>query len=311
MHHQQYRKAALALYEHLKSMRKVAAILEVSPASICRWQKRLPKRTREVCSYSTKVTAAMLETAKALLDQDPCISQADLSMKLSGVVGAAVSKYLVRTILHKIGYSYKRTRSRGLNYRQGTLRQEFLAAMHDLPHDALVVALDESGFDHRMKPLYGYSRKGQPAIVKYKTCKDRRRYSLLMAIDSRGGQAHHINPGSTKGSHISTFIAGLPYPEGTTIILDNAAIHKTAEVRDVASSKGYIMQFIAPYCCEDNPIEMVFSAVKRHYYKGRCSSSWGDDVLKQVHDAVVARAVSGTIIGCFKYVRRQWQVPHE
>ena len=54
--------------------------------------------------------------------------------------------------------------------------------------------------------------------------------------------------------------AAMPPALWATILLDNAAIHKTPSVRAACQDKGYRLLFTPPYSPEFNPIEMVFGA---------------------------------------------------
>lgn len=305
MYHKSFRIAAIAMYNYFHSCRKVATILNVCAASVWRWCKCLESKKRSYSTYSSKVTTAMLHFAKVMFNDNAACTQTQLRCKMSQSFGAPISRYLVRTIIRLLGYSYKRVRLRGQTYCNGTQRHAFITAMSQV-NSCTIVSVDESGFDHRMKPLYGYAQKGTPAIIKYKTSKDRLHYSLLMAVDNNGAQTHELATGKVNGIRFANFINRLTYPPGTVLIMDNATIHKTADVKSVVEQKGYKIQFIAPYCCEDNPIEMVFSGVKRQYYQSRAKSSWSDNIPLQIDLAINLRVTPNCIINCFKCVQKLW-----
>lgn len=50
---------------------------------------------------------------------------------------------------------------------------------------------------------------------------------------------------------------------GTTIILDNASVHKSPEILDVAQSAGCKVLFLPPYSPDLNPIEKFWANLKR------------------------------------------------
>ncbi|KAF7685246.1 hypothetical protein CDIK_4005, partial [Cucumispora dikerogammari] len=50
--------------------------------------------------------------------------------------------------------------------------------------------------------------------------------------------------------------------EGVCLILDNARIHKEAEILRIANSYGYTHKFLSPYSYMLNPIENAFSKIK-------------------------------------------------
>ena len=61
------------------------------------------------------------------------------------------------------------------------------------------------------------------------------------------------------------------YPRSTVLILDNHAAHHSHLVRNWIASKGYRVHFLPPYSSELNPIETVWSMMKRE---------WGQHLIK-------------------------------
>ena len=48
----------------------------------------------------------------------------------------------------------------------------------------------------------------------------------------------------------------------SVLILDNATIHKSAELRDMCEEKGVLLKFLPPYSPDYNPIENTFKDLK-------------------------------------------------
>ena len=46
------------------------------------------------------------------------------------------------------------------------------------------------------------------------------------------------------------------------LILDNASIHKSAELRHMCEEKGVLLKFLPPYSPDFNPIENTFKDLK-------------------------------------------------
>ena len=168
----------------------------------------------------------------------------------------------------------------------------------------MIVSIDESGFDQRCKPIYGYAPRGHPAIVKMKACKDRRRLTLLLAIDSVGGSHWTLNPVCVKGDSFATFITGLPHQPGTVLLLDNASIHKTLAVRRAVAAKGFVLLFTPPYSPEFNPIELVFGVVKNEFYRMRYTPLFDvNDFESSVRICVSNKVRPLTVVNCFRHVQ--------
>ena len=85
-----------------------------------------------------------------------------------------------------------------------------------------------------------------------------------MAFDRYDNCYYEVVEGTTKSGRFQSFINNLPWSyDDTVILLDNAAIHKTKEVRHAMNNYCGVI-FTPPYSPEYNPIENVFSALK-HY----------------------------------------------
>jgi transposase len=132
-----------------------------------------------------------------------------------------------------------------------------------------------------------------------------------MAIHGTSGASHRVitaNP--VNGTTFSQFILGLPFGNGTVVLLDNAAIHKTALVRAAAMVKGFTLLFMPPYSPEFNPIELVFGVIKKAFYAARYDHGPTYDLLRTVESASLHHSNARTIVGCFRHVngiiRQAW-----
>lgn len=223
-------------------------------------------------------TESMRTFVRQSLQDDPCVTCMQIHRELIERFDVRVSRQLIGTALRSMGYSRKRVRSRPSRASAETRRQrlhQFRNAI-DTAIDAgrPLVSLDESGFDPRGKSVfYGYAVRGQPAVA-YGRAFIARRVTLLMAVSPSNDVSsvvssvvHRLRTTSTNGAALSEFVRDLPYPPGTAIVLDNASIHKTRAVREVASDKGYELIFTPPYNPDCNPIENIFGVVKGRFHK--------------------------------------------
>lgn len=72
--------------------------------------------------------------------------------------------------------------------------------------------------------------------------------------------------GSTNASFFNTWLQnGLfkELPEGTTVIMDNAAFHKTAETNQIFEDSPFHLLYLPPYSPDLNPIEKDFANLKK------------------------------------------------
>ena len=85
---------------------------------------------------------------------------------------------------------------------------------------------------------------------------------------------------------------------GDVVVMDNLASHKHPRVRELIESAGATLLYLPPYSPDFNPIEMVWSKVKRLLRSAMART------VDALHDAfgVAMAAVSPTdIAGCFHH----------
>ena len=130
-----------------------------------------------------------------------------------------------------------------------------------------IVCVDETGFCSVGNTCYSYFPKGKQPQISF--TKRREHKSCIMGISSNGVIAPYLQKESFNSVLFANYLRDylLPNIPKTTkaILMDNVAFHKTKVVRDVLQSKGIIPLFIAPYSPRCNPIEEVFSVLKRRF----------------------------------------------
>jgi transposase len=255
-----FRKAAVALYHYFGNMKKTSQALQIGVATVWRWVKKgitiTPRK-------QTPVPEALKEFVKLCVIQENHITQRILRYKVKTSLGLQVSRRCISAILKSLGLTRKRLRNRG-KLPSDIPMSLFTAFKHQILSSVSTVAVDEVGFDQRTTPLFGYSPKGSKAIaVTHPT--SRKRFTAIAAIDRTGKRRVHIHEDSVNGDTFATFVRSLDWPPGTTIILDNARIHKTYAVQEALMQKGYRTAFTPPYSPDCNPIENMFSWIKNRF----------------------------------------------
>jgi hypothetical protein len=107
MHPVDRSKLACHMYPILKSMRKVALLLQASPASVCRWLKHPERKQYQRCNVSK--AEQIIATLRALVTTNPLATLAHMTTTVKQLHKLTVSKELVRSVLRSSGYSRKRT----------------------------------------------------------------------------------------------------------------------------------------------------------------------------------------------------------
>ena len=98
-----------------------------------------------------------------------------------------------------------------------------------------------------------------------------KRWSILPAFTIDGYLDYIIHQGSITSEIFNNFIREKVIPHCTrfedggprsVLILDNARIHDSQELLDICNEAGILLEFLAPYSPDLNPIETSFALLK-------------------------------------------------
>jgi len=85
---------------------------------------------------------------------------------------------------------------------------------------------------------------------------------------------------------------------GDVVVMDNLASHKHPAVRELIESAGATLLYLPPYSPDLNPIEMIWSKVKRLL---RSAAAGTIDALHEAFGAAMSAVTPGDILGCFRH----------
>jgi transposase len=297
MYNMGFRKATIILYRFLGSMKKTSQALSIGLATVWRWVRKGPLFSPR---NNIPVPEALKEFVKISILKENYLTQIELIQRVHKCLGLRVSRKCMATVLKILGLTRKRLRNRGKDPssipkdRIVAFKQQVFSASH-------LVSVDEVGFDQRTTPIYGYAPKGDKAIaVTHPT--SRKRLNTIAAVDRFGSLKVSIHEKPVDGSSFANFIASLDWPSGTTIIMDNARIHRTHEVTQALLMKGYEVAFTPPYSPDCNPIENVFSWVKNCFRKQVVLLS---KPLKEIIEDIFVNLPSSLCLNSFQHMERK------
>ena len=143
-------------------------------------------------------------------------------------------------------------------------REDWFASQDALDPDRLVF-LDETAAATNMTRRYGWAPRGQRCRIAvpqghYKTT------TVTAALRADGVCALDLVDGATNGGRFRTYVTHTLVPvlrPGDTVILDNLGAHKVAGVREAIEAAGARLLYLPPYSPDFNPIEQIFSKLKR------------------------------------------------
>jgi len=260
------RKIAKRLYINHMSLRKVASIIGSSHSSIHRWLQYIPK-TRKV--QKTKLgDIKILDIMRLYIKTHPFCNVKDIQKIILDTFNLNVSNELVRLTINKtLLFTKKRSRYFSEPKNSNEKLKEFLEKREKfIQENRCFVSIDETSFGRNYLPAYGYAEKGKCLYIKrpytrITTC------SVVAAITQDKSIVFEKKDGSFDSISFCSFLQKLQYPAKTVIIMDNVAFHHSKIVKELIYKKGWEYLYTPPYSPVFNPIEGVFSIVKRHYSK--------------------------------------------
>ena len=164
MHQVAVRELALRVYRYTHSLRKTALMCGVSVASISRWAKQLHPKQR---LFPRPVTSdAMVASVDSFMRSKTRCSSREVVDHILTTWGFTISRQLAHCIIRRLGFTFKRIRKRGKCLHSPSHNEKLEAFFREFDEaysKGSLASLDESGFDQRAVPVYGYCSFGLPS----------------------------------------------------------------------------------------------------------------------------------------------------
>ncbi len=304
MHSRCVRRLALHV-AHKHGVVKAAHILNIHRSSIWRWKRYgidpAERRKQRTLFYQCEAPL------RSFLQAHPFATLLDARAHLHQRAGVAVSTKSLGRMVRRLGFSRKRAKLRGLPKKdlaaaQLKFRTEYLNHL-SAGGGGRLVSMDECAFSERLKPVYGYSPKGQPLLLASRGASTWVHWSLLLAVFSDGEHASFMKKGAIRQTDVYDFLHRLDLTVNDSIVLDNASIHHGAQLHTQAKVIN-----TPPYSPECNPVELCFARIKHEFRRLNVrlpTVNATDDIAQGVPDLVAAAMPalsSGAIRACFGYV---------
>lgn len=127
-----------------------------------------------------------------------------------------------------------------------------------------VVFLDETSTHTSFTRTHGRAPRGE-RVVGQVPRNHGPNISCLAALSTTGICSALAIPGSVDGEVFQTWLQIDLLPRlapGTTIVLDNLSVHRSAGVRDLVATAGCTLRYLPAYSPDFNPIELTFARLK-------------------------------------------------
>lgn len=259
------RKLAVHIYSLLHSLRKTAIILQVSHSTIHRWLKN---PNRKIYSRQSPKSTTIVEIVTNTVIANPFITVRQFEQVIKDSMDLVVSRELIRVVIKRIGFTAKKAKFFASPNKLKETTESFITRRNDyMQKGKYIVSLDETSFGRYGKPMYGYSPKGKPLVLSKKPLTKPKPTSVVAIVDKNGLITKEHLIGAYNKLLFLDFLKKCQLPPDTVILLDNVRFHHSLVVKELATQRGWELLYVPPYSPWFNPIEEVFSIVKRDYYK--------------------------------------------
>jgi len=288
MHSIDKKRICKRLYDLQKfRLRKIAIIIGVSHMSVKRWslksERELEKTKyhmikRKIQKSGTDVVLAI----KSMIEANPLLMIDDVRGKVKTLFNFTISKsFLCSIIRHKCNMTRKKVRFYGKSEKQDELTEAFIQKRKEYEEQGkFFVSLDETSFSRKGKDVFGYSDKGKKIAVQ-KPWKRFTTHSALSYVDEDGSLQYSTVIGSYNKERFVSACNKFSFRDNSVVMMDNVKFHHSKEVLDFFNKRNIEILFVPPYSPWFNPIENVFSLVKKKFYKTGSIEGSFNDVMNQ------------------------------
>jgi len=188
-----------------------------------------------------------------------------------------VSTTYIYDVLSKNGITYKKVRIIKNPHSIEKQKEQLKAVNEEVKKVDInnIVSIDEISITQFETSYYGWSEKGQECQVDLgiisKGAIYNKRYSVLMATSNKKILNYTIVEKGLKGDQFNAFMIKLNLMDKqhkNIYFMDNARIHKTKKFNELCKKLNLQIIYNAPYQSKYNPIEFVFSLLRKSIQKG-------------------------------------------
>ena len=165
---------------------------------------------------------------------------------------------------------------------------------------ARVTFIDESGAMTNLVRSHGRSPEGSRCVA-YAPNGHWKVMTAVAAIRLSGMSAAATMACPMDGELFQTYLRQALLPvlrAGDVVVMDNLPSHKHPRVRELIESAGAKLLYLPPYSPDFNPIEMIWSKVKRLL---RSAAARTIDTLHEAFGTAMAAVTPSDILGCFRH----------
>jgi len=265
MYSEDIRNLAIKLYHKILNLRKVASLIDVNYSTISRWNNYVPIPRKKIVK---KLDGSDIsESIKLYISSHPCCTLKDIQQIIHTTFKIQVSLELIRLFLVRNNYSKKKVKYYSEPKDDKSKLELFLDyRVKYIKEGRKFISIDETSFGRNFLSTFGYSIKGHKIYIKRPYVRITTQ-SVVSAVAVDNPIYFYKKDGSFNTESFSKFLNSLNYSRGSVLLMDNVKFHHSRVVKEIAKNKEWDILYIPPYSPIFNPIEGVFSIVKRVYSK--------------------------------------------
>lgn len=256
------------LYHKYKNYKKVESIIQVSKSTIQRWVSNLqyylkdkPKQVRQ-----RKLTPSVFYSIYELLEKNKQIQLKEIQEYIITNFNQMFSLTSILKYIKEFNYSRKLVSKHYYNKSIDDIKDKELIFKDEVRKIDInnIISIDETYFYFNDTLNYGWSRIGEKCIIERN--KKQHKLSLIMAISNKKIINYKIISKPINKEIYLDFLKSINL-NNNYLIADNVSFHKNKEIINYIEKNKSNMIFIPPYSPQYNPIEFVFSEIKRKIRK--------------------------------------------
>jgi transposase len=280
-----FKKLALCKYNNGVPIKKIIKQLGICRKTLYNWRYN----KRYTCNKSKKINdkynKCVYEYIKKYIINRSNFRMKNLQKLLLKKFNRKYTAYNIYYVLRKLNITYKKARKIiRINKREHNRKvKQIKQKVNQIGHDN-IVSTDECHFHLNMQPNKGWNIKGKP-VTFTKTTSNRTSMSLICSITNKKILHYEIHKSSINKDIFIKYLKKLnrrTYRKH--LLMDNARIHHSLDVKKHMKGKTNKLLFNVPYNPETNPIEQVFSKVK--YYVNKKPTTTIKQLTKAIEDAL-------------------------
>ena len=298
-HTEDYKQTAVQYYlENDENLRDVCNIFKCEFQSLARWVKtynkqgNIHRKTRK--NHNLKITPEIEQFVKLYVRNYNTTTLWELSKLVNEKFNVYLTDMSIYNILHKHKLTRKRLRSKYYPEKKEGQEKEDLETFYRKLHEydyKRIICLDETSIYLNMTLTYGRSKSGT-RVIKKTNKYPYKRYNLLCAICADkvvGWTLYPERKGGVKTIDILEFYRKIIRPDykNYLVIMDNAVIHKSKQIREEIEYDNNQLLYSVPYHPETNSIEEFFSQLK-HYIKKESPNTY-DDIYGVIRNVIATK----------------------